>query len=255
MLQRPFYTRARAAVVPPGSVSMRATADEFIDSVERGSSDVAVIDPVLATRDRGVAGALARAHLGTVLYISLTPEYARASIELIRELGAGEIVTYGYNDDPTTFAGILRRQSRNSRGLLLVTALSRRVESLSPVVSSCISLASERVDRVDSVDQLARTCGTTRYVLARQFRSAGIASPSVVVAALTLLRNYDLLADANLTLLDVARAVGLSSERALRRQCVSVSGLSIAAIRKPLPIEHFVECVVNVLTTQQKDED
>jgi AraC-like DNA-binding protein len=246
-LRRPFHNRARAAVTPPGSVTIRSGTADFVDAVTRGSSDVAVVDPILAERDRSIPDALSRAHLGTVLYILLTPEYAQASIDLIRELGIGEIVTYGYNDDPTTFADILRRQSRASRSQLLVTALTPQLTTLPPALYSRISHVSEEGHRIDSVEKLASVCGSTRWALARHFRSAGIASPSGFVAALTLLRNYDVLTDRSLTLLDVARAVGLSSERALRQQVASVSGLSIAELRRPLPIERFVESVVGVL--------
>jgi len=255
MLRRPFHNRARAAVMPPGSVTIRSDTADFIDAVMRGSSDVAVVDPTLAERDRGIPVSLSRAHLGTVLYILLTPEYAQASIDLIRELGVGEIVTYGFNDDPTTFADILRRQARASRGQLLVTALSRRLKTLPPALYGTIAHVSEEGHRIDSVERLARVCGTTRWVLSRQFRSAGIASPAGFVTALTMLRNYDVLTDSTLTLLDVARAMGLSSERALRHKCTAVSGLSIAEIREPLPIERFVERVVDVLTTKHQPQD
>jgi AraC-like DNA-binding protein len=250
MLRRPFHGRARAAVAPPGSVTIRSAAVDFVDAVTRGSSDVAVVDPILAERDRAIPGSLSRAHLGTVLYILLTPDYAQASIDLIRELGIGEIVTFGYNDDPTTFADILRRQSRASRGQLLVTALAPQLKALPPALRNRISRVSEDGHRIASVEQLASVCDITRWALARHFRTAGIASPSGFVAALTLLRNYDVLSDRSLTLLNVARAVGLSSERALRRQCLAVSGLPVATIREPLPIERFVESVVNVLTAR-----
>jgi len=251
MLRKPFHNRTRAAVTPPGSLTIRSAAVDFIDAVTRGSSDVAVVDPMLAERDRAIPGSLSRAHLGTVLYILLTPEYAQASIDLIRELGIGEIVTYGYNDDPTTFADILRRQCGASRSQLLVTALSQQLTQLSPALYSRINHVSEQGHRINSVEQLARVCGITRWALSRQFKNAGIASQSGFVAALTLLRNYDVLTDRSLNLLDIARAVGLNSERALRRQCVAVSGLSIAEIREPpLPIERFVECIAGVLTTR-----
>jgi len=250
MLPNAFHSRARAAVAPPGSVAMRPATADFIDAVTRGSSDVAVVDPMLAERDRDIPGSLSRAHLGTVLYIVLTPEYAQASIELIRELGIGEIVTYDYNDDPSTFADILRRQSRASRGQLLVDALAPQLEKLPRALRHRINHVSEYAHRVDSVERLARVCGITRGTLAKHFRNAGVRSARGFVAALTLLRNYDVLVDRSLPLLDVARAVGLSSERALQRQCVSVSGLSISAIREPLPIERFVDCISSVLTAR-----
>jgi AraC-like DNA-binding protein len=250
MLRRPFHERARAAVTPPGSVAIRSAAVDFVDAVTRGSSDVAVVDPILAERDRAIPGSLSRARLGTVLYILLTPEYAQASIDLIRELGIGEIVTFGYNDDPATFADILRRQARASRGQLLVTALAPQLKALPPALHSRIAHVSEEGHRIASVEQLAGVCDITRWALARHFRAAGIASLSGFVAALTLLRNYDVLSDRSLTLLNVARSVGLSSERALRRQCLAVSGLPVAVVREPLPIERFVESVVGTLTAR-----
>ncbi|HXF23434.1 MAG TPA: hypothetical protein VN602_02880, partial [Gemmatimonadaceae bacterium] len=146
----------------------------------------------------------------------------------------------------------LRRQSRATRAHLLTTALSQRLKIVPSALYSCIDHVSEDGHRIDSVERLARVCGVTRWALSRQFRNAGIASPSGFVAALTLLRNYDILTDRSLTLLDVARAVGLSSERALRRQCIAVSGLAVTAIREPLPIERFVECIVDTLTARHE---
>src|SRR5665213_501160 len=102
MLRAPFHVRARSAVAPPGSVAIRSGTVDFIDAVMRGSSDVALVDPMLVARDRGIVDSLSRAHLGTVLYIRLTPEYAQASVGVVRELGEGEIGTCGYSDEPTT---------------------------------------------------------------------------------------------------------------------------------------------------------
>ena len=250
MIRRPFHLRARAAVAPAGSVAIRSGAVDFIDAVARGSSDVAVVDPTLAGHDQIVSHSLARAHLGTVLYIRLTPEYAQASVRLIRELGSSEIVTYGYNDDPTTFADMLRRQSRAHRGQLLLRALAPQIAGL-PVELRCgVNRVSDQGHRIDSVDRLASVCGVARRTLSRHFKIAGITSAWQFVAALTLLRNYDVLIDESLTLLDVARAVGLSSERSLRRQCAAVCGLSLRTIRTPVSVECLAEHMASVLTTR-----
>ncbi|HEY8312211.1 MAG TPA: hypothetical protein VIG47_16715, partial [Gemmatimonadaceae bacterium] len=177
---------------------MRSATGDFIEAISRGASDVALVDPTLVECNRGVAGSLSRAHLGTVLYIELTPEYAQASIELIRELGAGEIVTYGYNDDPTTLASILRRQSRVNRGQLLLRALAPQIALMPPALRRGIRNISDDGHRIESADRLATFCGVTRFTLFRNFKKAGIVSTLGFVTGLALLRNYDLLIDASL---------------------------------------------------------
>lgn len=251
MLRPPFHVRAQSAVAPPGSVTIRSGAGDFIDAIARGFSDVAVVDPMLVKRNRAIAESLSRAHLGTVLYIELTPEYAQSSIELIRELGTGEIVTYGYNDDPTTFAGILRRQSRANRGLLLMRALAPQIALLSGELRRGIRNITDNGHRVDSVERLATLCGVTRVTLCRNFRKAGITSALGFVVGLVLLRNYDLLIDSSLTILDVARAAGFRSGRSLQHQIGKSTGLTLQAIRKPVSIDYLTECIAATLTTPQ----
>lgn len=251
MLRRPFHIRARSAVVPPGSVAIRSAPMDFIDAVTRGSSDVALVDPTLAERDPGIPGSLVRAHLGTVLYIQLTPEYAQAAVGMIREIGSGEIVTYGYNDDPVTLAGILRRQARADRSQHLLRALAPQIAMLPPGLRTGIDRMSEYGDRIDSVDCLARLCGVTRGTLWRQFKNAGIISTWGFVAGVTMLRNYDVLVDRHLKIIDVAHAVGLNSERALQRRCLAISGLGFRTIRARLSIQGLADRIANVLTMKQ----
>ena len=248
MLGEPFYTRARSALAPPASVLIRSKAVDFIDAVTRGSSDVALVDPMLAERDRRIPDSLSRAHLGTVLYIRLTPEYAQASVELIRELGSGEIVTYGYNDDPMTFADILRRQSRTSRGQMLLQALAPQIAAMPSGIRRGMDRISDHGHRIDSVERLATLCGVTRGTLFRIFKTAGIVSTSGFVNGLTFLRNYEALVDDSLTMLDIARAVGLSSERSLQRRAVTVAGISLRDIRVPVSIEYLAARIAAVLT-------
>ncbi len=250
MLRAPFHVRARSAVAPPGSVAIRSGTVDFIDAVMRGSSDVALVDPMLVARDRGIIDSLSRAHLGTVLYIRLTPEYAQASVGLIRELGEGEIVTYGYNDDPTTFAGILLRQSRANRGQLLLRVLAPQIASMPPELRRGIGYVSEQGLRIDSVDRLAILCGVPRRALFRNFKDAGILSASGFVTGLIFLRSYDALVDGSLAMIDIARSVGLSSERSLQRRTLAVTGLPLREIRAPISIEHLAECIAGVLTAK-----
>jgi len=248
MLRKPFYLRACAAVAPTGSMALRTGTPDFIDAVVRGSADVAVVDPMLVARDRDISDSLARSHLGTVIYIRLTPEYAEASIGLLRELGSGEIITFGYNDDPETFARAMRRQSRAQRAQLLIRALSQQIIALPPSLRGALERMADAGHRVDSVDRLSAVCGVSRGTLLRNFKDAGIRSPSGFAAALTLLRNFDALIDERLATIDVARAVGLSSERVLRRRCITLSGLTLDQVREPVCIEYFADRIAHVLT-------
>lgn len=250
MLRPSFQARARLAIAPAGTVTLRSGTADFIEAVMRGASDVAVIDPTLAGRDRRVPDSLSRAHLGAVLYIRLTPEYAQASIGLIRELGSGEIVTYGYNDDPRTFAEILRRQSRTTRCQLLVRALAPQIDALPGELRRGIESMGDHGHRIDSVDRLATLCGVTRSTLFRHFRNAGIRSTSGFVAGLRFLRNYDSLVDTSLTVLDVARTVGLNSERSLQQRSIALTGLSLREIQAPVPIENLAQSIAQRLTAK-----
>jgi AraC-like DNA-binding protein len=255
MLRRPFHIRARSAVLPPGFVALRSGTIDFVDAVARGSSDVALVDPTLAERDPKISGSLSRAHLGTVLYIRLTPEYAQAAIGMIRQIGSGEIVTYGYNDDPTTFAGILNRQSRANRVQHLLRALAPQIATLVPEVRRGIDSMNEYGDRIDSVDRLASVCGITRGTLWRYFRNAGIRSAWGFVAGVSMLRNFDVLVRREIKVIDIAHAVGLNSERALKRRCIAVSGMPLEAIRAPISIEQLAERIALMLTTHDRQPE
>jgi len=233
-------------------VAIRSAALDFIDAVARGSSDVAVVDPTLAEHDRGVPDSLSRAHLGTVLYIQLTPEYAQAAVGMIREVGSGEIVTYGYNDDPKTLAGILHRQSRANRGNYLLRELSTQIGLLPPPIRAGIDSIRKYGDRIDSVDSLASVCGVTRSTLWRQLRNVGISSAWGFVTGLTMVRKYDALIDPNSGLSATARALGVSSMRALQHRCTTVVGLTLDEIRKPISIEELAVRIADVLTAHPR---
>ena len=251
MLREPFHVRARSAVAPAGQIAIRSGVVEFIEAIVRGASDVAVVDPTLTGPNSAVSDSLVSAHLGTVLYITLTPEYAQAAVRMIRALGAGDIVTYGYTDDPTTFAEILRKQSRASRHEYLLRALEPQISRLPPEFQLGIQAIAEQGDRINSVDNLASLCGVTRCTVWRRLRNAGITSAWGFVAGLSLIRNYDSLIWKDHPIMEIARAVGLGSVRALQRRCVAVSGLSLGAIRAPISIEQLAEHIAITLTTSR----
>lgn len=251
MLGKQFYLRARFAVASIGSVALRAGTPDFIDAVVRGSADVAIVDPLLVARDLEVTAALVRAHLGTIIYMRLTPDYAQAALTLLRDLGSGEIVAYEYNDDPRAFSAAIVRQSRAFRGRLLLRGLESRLPTLPPIVHRAVSRVNERGDRIDSINRLAAVCGVSRRTVLRDFQHAGISSAGGFVAGLTLLRNYDTLVDRGVSPVRVARSIGLSSERALRKRCLDVSGSTLDEIRAPMPIEDFAGRIAGVITAPQ----
>jgi AraC-like DNA-binding protein len=235
-------------MAPSASVTISSRAVDFIDAVARGDSDVAVIDPTLAEQDRRIPESLARAHLGTVLYIKLTPDYAQASVKLIREVGSGEIVTYDYSDDPVAFAAALRRQSRATRGQFLLRALGPQIAALPPALQDGVHRMSDEGERVYSVERLASVCDMGRGTLWRHFKRAGINSPWGFVVGLALLRNYDALINDSLAKQGIAKAIGVSSRRELQHQLTAVTGLSLSEILAPISIDRLAGCIAAVLT-------
>jgi hypothetical protein len=246
MLTSVFQNRVRAAVQPPGVVTFRSNTPAFIDTIRRGWPDIAIIDPTLVRLDATVPASLKRAHLGAVLYIRLTPDHAASVIAFVRQLAA-EVVTFGYNDDPGTFAALLTRSSRHRRGLLLLEMLQRQIGALPRLIRDGIRDLNERCDHVDSVATLASYTGVKRSALERRLREVGIRSTSNLVTGLNLVRNFDILADPTLSLQATTSLLGMSSVRCMSRRCVALSGLTPSVIRSGMTIDTFATRVAQTL--------
>jgi AraC-like DNA-binding protein len=230
--------RVHAAICPPGILSVRLVPEQFVDSVERGWPDVAVVDPVL-TRGIGRIPAVLRAtHTPAVLYVPLTPEHAQAAVEFLRLLPV-PVITFGYADDARALAAALLRSGRATRGGLLLDRLAPALARLPQHIARGITQANESHRRVPTTAELAAYCGVHRATLAQAFAQARLWPASRLVAALGLVQEYDALGSATVPLLGVARRLGLNSTRALASRCETISGFSPATIRRGLPFESF----------------
>ncbi len=251
MLEPDFANRVRPAVEPPGILTSRADTSSFIDAVKRGWADVAIVDPTLAQSSAAVPTVLCEAHLGTVLYIRLTQEYAVSLVAFVRRVEA-VVVIFGHNDDPRAFASLLLRSSRTARGKLLLTLLGPCLEELPKSIRDGINDLNERCRRADSVATLACYCGVPRSTLTRRLRMVGIRSAIDLIAALNLVRNFDVLADSRLSLQSSARTLGLASARRLTRRCVGLAGMTPCEIRENPSLESFTTRIVDSLTSPKR---
>jgi hypothetical protein len=247
MLTPRLLQRVRAAVRPPASLSVRACTAELIDAVRRGWPDVALLDPTLVSEPGALVWPLREAHVGTVLYVYLTREYLAATIQLGQYLDV-QVMTFGYNDDPSSLICALNCRGRSARGEILFGALAVHLAELPPFTRAGFHAANQREAELYSVRQLTSYCRVTRRVLALQLYQAGLRSVHSLLTALQLVRRYEVVSDKSIPLSTVALLVGVSSARTLERQCRSVSGRRIADIRGGLSLECFCDAIANQLS-------
>lgn len=253
MLTGRFRDRIRAAVDPPGALSVQLRTAEFTDSVARGWPHVAILDPTLPDNVGAVVACLRRARLGTVLYVRLTPAYASCLVAFVRQANA-DVVTYGYSDDPVTLARVLTLTAHRERGSILLQFLTEALTALPSHIRRGIEEFNKSVQHIDSARQLACYCGVSNYTLNVHLRNAGMASAKRVVAALALVRAYDVLADAGLPVCHAAAQLRIASARALEHRCVTVSGARIRQLREGMSLEDFAKRVAERVTRSQTVE-
>ncbi len=238
--------RVQSAVLPPASLSAREHTTELVDALRRGWPDVAVLDPTLIDEPGSLVWPLRDAHVGTVLYLYLTHEYLAAAIRLGEYL-AVDVLTFGYNDDPSSLRSALICRGRSARGAVLLRALAARLTKLPTTSQAGIHTANQREADLWSVRQLTSYCSVSRRALAIQLHRVGIQSIHSLLTALQLVRRYEVISDIGIPLSTAARLVGVSSARVLERQCRSVSGRGVADVRCGLALECFCESIAITL--------
>lgn len=230
--------RVHAAICPPGHISVRLVPEQFVDAVERGWPDIAVIDPILTGGNGSIPAALRTAHTPALLYVCLTPEYARAAVEFLRSMPL-PVITYGYGDDARALTAALARSGRASRGALLLEQLTPVLERLPRHIRRGIVDANQSHTRLTTAAELASYCGVHRATLARALADAGLRSASHLLAALGLVQEYDALSNVDIPLTVIAHRLGLGSIRALLRRTLTASGYTAAQVRRGLPFTQF----------------
>jgi len=247
--------RVHAAICPPGILSVRIDPEQFVDSVERGWPDVAVVDPVLTRGIGRVPAALRATHTPAVLYVPITPEHAHAAVEFLRLLPV-PVITFGYADDARALAEALLRSGRATRGGVLLERIAPVLERLPQHIVRGITQANQSHHRISTTAELAAYCGVHRATLAHAFAQARLRPASRLVAALGLVQEYDALSSATGSLLGVARRLGLNSTRALASRCRAASGFSPEEIRDGLPFAPFcAACATRLSRTAALPDD
>lgn len=247
MLTPRLLQRVRSAVLPPASLSVRNCTAELVDTLRRSWPDVALLDPTLVSEPGTLVWPLRDAHVGTVLYVYLTREYLVAAIRIGEHL-AVQVITFGYNDDPSSLRCALGCRGRSARGDVLLGALAGRLSKLPLATQAGISAVNQREANLYSVRQLTSYCRVNRHALAMQFHQAGLRSIHGLVTALQLARRYEILSDTGVPLSTAALLVGVSTGRMLERQCRSVSGATITEVRRGITLQAFCDAVASRLS-------
>lgn len=240
MLPPVSQVRVQAAVSPPSELSVRLLPAHFVDAIERGWPDIAVLDPVLSRGVGSIPAALHAARTPSVLYICLTPEHAQAATEFVRMLPA-PVITLGYGDDTRALTEVMAQSGRATRGALLLDRVAPALARLPRHVVNGVAEANRSHTRVASTEQLACYCGVHRASLARLFAEASLAPASHLVAALGLAQEYAALSDRDVPLAIVAHRLGLTSARTLDARCTAASGYSSREIRAGISLERFCD--------------
>lgn len=251
MLELDFMKRVNSAVEPPDILASRPDISDFIDALRRGWPDVAIVDPTLTRSSADVPIMLRKTHVGTVLYVRLTPAYAKSLVAFVRKAEA-TVVTFGYGDDPRSLAAVLFRSSRNARGRLLLDLLSPFLAELPKPIRDGLDDLNERCKRVDSVATLACYCSVGRSTLTRRLCSVGIKSAADLVMGLALVRNFDTLTNSNISLQSCARMLGMTSAKRLIRHCARLSGMTPNELRLQPPVEKFALRIAESLTSAMR---
>ena len=240
MLPPVSQVRVQAAVAPPSELSVRLLPAQFVDAIERGWPDIAVLDPLLSRGVGSIPAALHAAHTPSVLYICLTPEHAQAATEFVRMIPA-PVITLGYGDDTRALTEVLALSGRATRGALLLDRIAPALSRLPRHVANGVAEANRSHTRVTSTEQLACYCGVHRASLARLFAQASLAPASHLVAALGLVQEYAALANRDVPLAIVAHRLALTSARTLDARCTAASGYSTRDVRAGISLERFCD--------------
>ena len=154
-----------------------------------------------------------------------------------------QVMTFGYNDDPSSLRCALDCRGRSARG-----------EVFAPGARSKALRTSTSYPGWHSRRQSYTRCGSLRatavsagMALAIQLHQVGLRSIHSLVTALQLVRRYEIISDKGVSLSTAAPFVGVSSARVLERRCRSVTGTTIADVRRSLNLDRFCDAIANQL--------
>jgi transcriptional regulator GlxA family with amidase domain len=129
--------------------------------------------------------------------------------------------------------------SDHTEGQLPYAALSRRIRNDDPVIGNCQVWLNDHYAEANAVSRMQTKSGLPRRTFSRRFRNATGYAPVEYLQALRIEEAKQTLETTDLSVHEIAEAVGYLDERAFRRTFRKLTGLSPSAYRKRFKHSRF----------------
>ena len=257
VLPPPQLNYLRSVLEPAHQVTAVLSAGEMTDMARTRLFDSVLVDTgstaMLSVSDV-IAFVRAFPSMPVIPYASLSP----ASMKAIGELaphGIAQLLIHRVDDSPTRLLAALRSRQADplSRGVLL--RLEPKLAQLSGRVRPAVERLFREPHAFFSVADLADTAGVNVRTLYRQFESAGLAAPRLVVLCARLLRGYLWLREPVHAASDVVHKLGFSSRQQFSRMLSQFTGVTPREVQRRPDDERFVARIVALLTVPAPGHD
>jgi AraC-like DNA-binding protein len=206
--------------------------EELVTLVASGLASIVVVD----MRDREGVTTLATVRgiregypsVPVVLYCALSPETSREVLEFARA-GVNDLVLRGVDDLRVTLrTAIAAAQDHCSARFVLGELESLVPPNVVPILQYCL----ENGRRALTVEDVARALNVHRKTLVDRLSSAGLPSPSAIIAWCRLLVSARLLEDPGRSIEQVALLLDFPSGTSMRNMVKRYTGLKPGEVRE-----------------------
>jgi len=236
----------------------RATADELsADGADLSGrllhADLIVVEPEQLLR---VNGAGARGHIRwplgkTVLYTTLSPAGVRATLELLSR-GGYPVVLSGADDSPALMRETMESAAAGEGATKLMWVLGSRVGRLPKPLQEAVRNAARSPRRYTTVDALSRSTGISRRSLDRWFQRAGLHSPRRLLQVTRVACASYLARHTTHDMAEIARHVGIRSERQLRTEVRQATRMTLSSLRAHIDEEHLLRSLLSYVLSDDE---
>ena len=252
LLSEHLLATLRAVLRDEHRVVAPRALDELAAAVRQAAADVLVIEPgaVPTPQWPHLVELVQRASTPTVVvYTTTSPPAMRATVELAR-LGIRHIVLKGYDDTPRHLRALFDALSAEFWTSGLHLRLAPHLSEVPAGVRDAVAFLFRFPDRVRDVQQLATIAGVAPRTLRRWLERAGIASAKRLVLSARVEWAHALLRGGQLPVHEVARRLGHSSPRHLRRETQRLTDLPPAVLGRRLSREEMVTLLMGRLLAE-----